>query len=46
MVVAAFITHFGDGVEKQEKALLYLLIYLIIIVKGGGRFSLERLIKN
>ena len=46
MLVAAFITHYGDGIHKQEKALLYVLIYLMILIKNGGKFSLDNLLKN
>ncbi len=46
MLVAAFITHYGDGIHKQEKALLYILIYLVILIKNGGKFSLDNILKN
>lgn len=46
MLVAAFITHYGDGIQKQEKALLYVLIYLMILVKGGGKFTIDHIFKN
>ena len=46
MLVAAFITHYGDGIHKQEKALLYVVVYLSILVSDGGKFSLDYLLKN
>ena len=46
MLVAAFITHLGDGIQKQEKALLYLLVYILLIIKGSGKFSLDNLHKR
>ncbi len=44
MAVAAFITHANDVFAKQEMALLYLLIYLVLMVFGAGRFSVDQLI--
>ena len=46
MLVAAFITHANDGIFKQEKALLYILVYIMIILTGSGRFSLDSLLKG
>ena len=46
MLVAAFITHANDGIFKQEKALLYILVYTMIILSGSGRFSVDNLLKG
>ena len=46
MLVAAFITHVNDGIFKQEKALLYILVYTMIILTGSGRFSVDNLLKG
>lgn len=46
MLVAAFITHANDGIFKQEKALLYILVYIMIILTGSGRFSVDNLLKG
>ena len=44
MLTAVFIVHINDPIATQEKGYLYLLIYLILLVKGGGRFSFDYLI--
>lgn len=43
MGVAAFISNADDPFGKGEKALLYLSAYLVILLVGSGRFSLDRL---
>lgn len=45
MLVAAFVVHADDPWSKQEFALLYAIPFLALIFTGGGRFSLERLIR-
>lgn len=42
MAVAAFIVHFSDPIAKKEKALLYLIIYVAIILLGPGKYSLDK----
>ena len=42
MAVAAFIVHFSDPIAKKEKALLYLIIYVVIIMLGPGKYSLDK----
>ncbi len=44
MLTAVFIVHINDPISTQEKGYLYLLIYLVLLVKGGGRFSFDYLI--
>jgi putative oxidoreductase len=44
MVTAAFVIHVTQGFAKQEMALLYLLVYIILFVTGSGKYSLDRLI--
>jgi len=46
MIFAAFIVHSNDGFGKQEMPLLYLLIYLVLMLLGPGKFSLDRMIKK
>lgn len=41
MLVALFIVHGGDGLKEQESALLFLIPYLILAMKGGGWYSLD-----
>lgn len=44
MVVAAFIKNGGEPYAQQEKAVLFLVIALALMVMGSGRFGLDRLI--
>jgi putative oxidoreductase len=44
MVVAVFIVHAGDPFSRMELGLLYLLNSLILVITGGGNFSLDRYI--
>ncbi len=44
MGVAAFIVHGEDPFGQQEKALLYILVYMTLLVFGGGKYSLDRVI--
>lgn len=43
MLVAFFVVHANDDFNTKEKAALYLIAYLSIILCGGGRFSLDSL---
>lgn len=44
MLVAAFIAHAADPFGQKEKALLYLLVYLTLLVVGSRKFSFDYLI--
>lgn len=44
MLVAAFVVHADDPWERKELALLYAAPALTLLLAGGGRFSLDRLI--
>ncbi len=46
MSVAGFIAHANDPFGKKEMAFLFLLMYIVILVLGSGKFSLDRLIEN
>jgi putative oxidoreductase len=46
MIVAACIVHASDPFAKKELPLLYLLIYLVILTLGAGKYSLDRLIQQ
>jgi putative oxidoreductase len=43
MAVAAFISNADDPFGAGEKALLYMTAFLVILLVGSGRFSLDRL---
>ena len=42
MVVAAFMFHGNDPWANKEKALLYLLSYIVLFISDGGKFSLKK----
>ncbi len=46
MLVAAFGRHAADPYAKKEMALLYLGIMLAFVVMGGGRFSLDVIVRR
>ncbi len=41
MLVAAFIVHGNDPWARQEKAVLFSVVYLSLFFTGGGKFSLK-----
>ena len=45
MVVALFVVHGGDPFKKQELALLYLLGFSALLLTGGGRYSVDGMLK-
>ena len=46
MAVAAFIVHAEDGFGKQEMSLLYLTIFIVLLILGGGKYSLQSLMSK
>ena len=42
MFVAAFIVHMGDPFGKIEKALLFLAVFVILMMTGSGKYSIDR----
>lgn len=46
MIIAGFVVHGADPFDKKEMSLLYLAIYLLIIVLGAGRFSIDGMIEK
>lgn len=45
MAVAAFIRHAPDPFSTKEKALLFLVSFLLLAFLGSGKYSLDRRIK-
>jgi putative oxidoreductase len=45
MFVAVFIVHAGDPFSKMEMGLIYLLVYIILMITGGGKYSLDKYIR-
>lgn len=46
MTVAAFDIHGSDAFQRKELALLYLVIFLTILVFGGGNYEAGKLFKR
>jgi putative oxidoreductase len=46
MLVAVFLVHGADPFAKQELGLLYLLPYVILLLTGSGRFSLDYVLQQ
>ena len=46
MAIAALIIHGSDAFEKQEMSVLYLCIYLLLMVFGTGKYSIDFLIER
>jgi putative oxidoreductase len=44
MAVAVFYVHFSEGFAGFEKALLYLIGYLTLMISGPGKFAIDSLI--
>jgi putative oxidoreductase len=46
MLVAVLIVHGEDPWATKEKASLYLLVYLVLLISGSGKYSLVHLLKK
>lgn len=46
MAVAAFIAHADDPFARKEKALLFLVSYLLLFLTGPGKYSLHTLLSK
>jgi putative oxidoreductase len=42
MAVAAFIHHASDPFGGKEKALLFLVIFAVLLLTGAGKYALDR----
>jgi putative oxidoreductase len=40
-LIAIFIVHINDPFAKMEKALLFLLLYLVLLFSGGGKYAMD-----
>ncbi|BDQ13201.1 DoxX family protein [Sediminibacterium sp. TEGAF015] len=45
MMVAALLIHANDPFGKQEPSLQYLLVYLVLLLGGSGKYSTDYLLK-
>lgn len=46
MAVAGFVIHAGDPFKNREMSLLYLAAYLVILIFGAGKYSLDKMISG
>ena len=46
MAIAAFVSHADDPFGSKEKALLYLVIYLVLFLVGSRKYSVDHLISG
>jgi putative oxidoreductase len=46
MSAAAFIAHADDPFSRQEKALMYLVSFLLLFLTGPGKYSFHTLMKK
>lgn len=46
MLVAVFSIHGDDPFAKQELGLHYLLVYLVLLIAGSGKYSVDYLMKK
>lgn len=46
MLIAGFVVHSADPFEKKEMSLIYLSIYLMLMVFGAGKFSVDHMIEK
>lgn len=46
MLVAVFVIHGSDPFAKQEPALYYLLVYVVLLFAGSGRYSFDYLLQD
>lgn len=44
MFVIVFVVHAPDGFEKQELPGLYLVIFVLLLITGSGKYSIDHLI--
>lgn len=46
MLVAVFVIHAADPFKVKEPALYYLLVYLVLLLSGSGKFSVDYLLSS
>ncbi|MCK3685335.1 DoxX family protein [Maribellus sp. YY47] len=46
MAVAAFIAHSADPFARKEMALLYLVSYIVLLLSGPGKISVDRILSK
>jgi putative oxidoreductase len=46
MIVAVVVIHGADPVKVKEPALQYLLVYVVLLFAGSGKFSIDHLVNR
>lgn len=46
MLVAVFIIHAADTIDVKESALHYLLVYIVLLLMGSGKYSVDFLLNR
>ncbi|HCN50876.1 MAG TPA: DoxX family protein [Chryseobacterium sp.] len=46
MAMAAFVVHGSDAFDKREMSLIYLSVYLLLMVIGAGKVSVDHMIER
>lgn len=46
MLTAAFYVHAADPFAGKEMALLYGLIFIAVLIKGGGKYSVDHILRK
>lgn len=46
MLVAAFVIHAADPFARQEPALYFLLVYVVLLLAGSGKYSVDYLLQQ
>lgn len=46
MVIAGFVVHGADPFEKREMSLIYLSVYLLLMIIGAGKVSVDHMIER
>ena len=46
MLIAALLIHAADPIAVKEPALNYLLVYLMLLLAGSGKYSIDYLLQN
>jgi putative oxidoreductase len=44
MGVAVFMIHANDALKQKELGIIYLIAYLVLLIFGSGKFSIDKLI--
>jgi len=46
MAVAAFIAHADDPFQRKELALFYLVVFVVLLLSGSGKYSVDQFLQK